>query len=53
MLVKLRDEIAQCAIGETETLRDFGQRLAFHDSRAQRLVASLLRRLRIEEELSA
>lgn len=51
--MKLRDEIAQCAIGVTETPRHFGQRLAFHHDRAQRLVASLQRHLRFEEKLSA
>lgn len=51
--MKLRDEIAQCAIGVTEMSRHFSQRLAFHHDRAERLVASLQRHLRFEEKLSA
>ena len=51
--VKLRDEIAHCAIGVTEALRYFAQRLAFHNDRANGLVASLHGRLRIEEKVSA
>jgi hypothetical protein len=51
--MKLRDEIAQGAIGVTKTLRHFGQGLAFHDDGPKGLVASLQRGLRVEEELSA
>ena len=53
MAVKLRDEIAQGAISVTEALCYFGQRLAFHNDRADGLVASLQGRLWIEEKLSA
>jgi hypothetical protein len=51
--MELRDEIAERALGITETPRHFGQRLPFHNDRAEGLVTSLQRRLRIEEELSA
>ncbi len=51
--MKLRDEIAQCAISVTEVLRHLGQRLAFHNDCTDGLVASLQWHLRIEEKLSA
>jgi hypothetical protein len=51
--MKLRDQIAERAIGVAEAPCHFGQRLAFDNDGADGLVAPLHRRLRIDKELSA